>query len=241
MSSFVNRRTGKFVSKYSNTKRKRKPSLAKKVKKVQSTVNSLVKGEMRHLLIPVGFSAVTQAGVYTLMNGMPVGDGEGTREGNTTTVWNSQHRIHVRPDATLKVTTASDFVYRLMLFIDHQPNGVSPPATSELLDNNGSNTNNYHAPFNWLNRRRFTILYDKNYVFQLYPNTRQAIANTTFDIQSRAIKILRRFPKGLKTQYNNGNAGLVTDIVKNTFYMAEFCSDNTEIESSSMCVILYSP
>ena len=100
---------------------------------------------------------------------------------------------------------------RLILFIDYQPNGVTPIATDLLT--------NAHplAHLNANNRDRFKIIKDKTYSFDpvLFDGTspyRSSFNRTCAD--------LKNYKKlNLETIFNSTNGGTISDITTGALYM----------------------
>lgn len=220
-------------------KRKSTKSTAKRVKKVERKVNSLVKAELRQNSTYVAAGTIPQAGVRTLMNGMLVGVGDNTRSGNKIIAKYLEMRIDFGLDGTALVgTTAQNYVYRLLILWDKQPNGALP-VINDLLLNSGAAGNNYYSPVNFNFKARYKVFYDKTWSIAPHASSRQAIGTTTYDSYDKHVIVRKKLNR--TTVYNNGTAGDVTDIISNALIMIEFTNSNVNVISASRCNLVYEP
>lgn len=138
-------------------------ALKKKVSKISKTVKQNDLSEVRYLLQQSAQGHVTQAGTLTLLNGMGLGDTDGTRQGNRIHMKRLRLSCNVIPVGNVAAAT---YDFRLMLLYDSQPNGAIM-ATPDFLANGAAAANNFFAQLNPRNcfgrKHRFKVLYDKHF------------------------------------------------------------------------------
>ena len=109
----------------------------------------------------------TQSGTLTLLSGIAQGTDIGQRIGNS--VFVTDIRISGRVAINSAVTTFS--TARMVLIRDNENSGAAP-VLSDILEATGS-TVVTRSPKNYLNRKRFTFLYDE--LFVLAPGSASAL------------------------------------------------------------------
>jgi hypothetical protein len=224
-----------------------KRKLRSQINSIQKKVSQLTTSTLRQSFTFNAAATITQAGVFTLLNGMATGDGDNQRNGNSIWIKRIECRCQVNFDAAaLAATTAQAYVYRMMLIYDTQPNN-QVIAIQDVLSNAGNNANNYLSSYDFNNVRnkvvskqgRFKILYDETFVFTPMSNTRQAVGTTTYEAMSRNIVMKKAYKTGLITKYDNSTVGTVADINTGSLYMYECCNQNANIQSANRCQIVY--
>jgi tetrahydromethanopterin S-methyltransferase subunit B len=141
--------------------------------------------------------ATDTTGAMALLNGIVPGVGFAQRVGRQVRC----HGMLLRVKCAVTAGTGVDQTVRVLVVQDHQTNGAAP-AITDVLTAVGTVTFR-----NLINQARFKILCDK--VFDL---------NATAEAGSiRSFQL--RLPVKALTQFNDGNAGTVADIVTNSFYV----------------------
>jgi len=136
-------------------------------------------------------------GAIRLLNGVVPGVGFSQRIGRSI----SMRGLDLRLTASVVAGTGVDQIQRVLVVLDHQPNGAAPVIT-DILDAVSTES----RP-NLINAWRFTILQD-----------------TRFDLNASAEPgskraITEKICLGRSTHYNNGVAGTVADIVTNSLFL----------------------
>lgn len=168
-----------------------------KTSKKANTLQRRLGSEYRFQDVTFTASSITSAGGFQLMNGLVLGDTNGTREGTNITLKSFELCGTFNLGDTINVV-------RFILLVDSQANAAGP-AVADVLAQVSTNTT-----YNWQNRSRFRILIDKMY--DLSTDRPQISVN------------YRKFLR-VRTNYNTSNAGTVADIVKNSLYIL-FISDS---------------
>jgi len=141
------------------------------------------------------------AGVFTLLNGMIQSTGASGRIGKVIGINGLWASIRFEMAAGAFNSSA-----RFIVFLDKQPNGAAVSQTTLLAT--PAVVTYSDMPFNIDNRKRFKIICDKRF--------RMSAGDST-------IVFVRKFFKlSIKTIYNAGNTGTVTDINTNALYWAIF-------------------
>lgn len=150
----------------------------------------------------VTFSSQTIYNTYSsvLLNGLTKGDDNSNRDGRRVRFKSLQFNGTVYLDS---VATAS--TVRFILFIDKQPNAAN--GSGNLLDNN---TINGQRSVEYA--RRFTVL--KDFTVNL----------SASGLPQKAVKFY--VPLDMKTDYDDSDTGLISDITRNSMYLY-MVSDDT--------------
>lgn len=135
-------------------------------------------------------------GALALLNGMQLGNSAITRVGAQILIKSLQINMIFPND---QATTSAG---RYMVFVDRQTNGTAMTLAQVLNNTNTIGLRNLD------NRRRFKCLCDRTVVC--------APVNTDGSVKCR--KLFIRFRRGLRVEYNIGNAGTVADIAANSLY-----------------------
>lgn len=126
-------------------------SVKKKLKKLEN------EAELIHNDVLLN-NVSTTTGVFTLLNGIAVGDTNVLRTGNDMHATSIQWRLRLVGD----VDSISGWYLRHLIIFDSQANGAAP-AIGDVLDVS-TITNAVIAPYNRDNQKRFKILHDKSFV-----------------------------------------------------------------------------
>lgn len=223
--------------------RRRRFVRAFKRKNVMSKLVKFMKGEMRYSVYNTASFTPTQAGVFTCVDCMILGDDDLTREGKKITLHSLSVKGMIRP-APGATTTPLELVVRGMLIQASQNNGGTSFTNSELLLNSASNANNWRALTNPTftgKGRKFHVLWDKTFLVRPLPNTQQAVGSTTYHEQSRLFRFVKLWKKGLLINYNDGNAGTAADIDKNCLYLVFYCNADAGAAVFPSARIRYTP
>lgn len=201
---------------------KRAPSNKTLAKKVKHIENDLM--ELKYFDYSFGPTNVTNTGVI-LEGHMLImqGDTASTRTGNKINPTSLQLRCGLNTiDATLIPVKV-----RMIAYWDRQANGASSVLANinnGVLDNTTISSIVY-APRNLNTVDRYTIVYDKVFVFNptawtSYTSGTPNAVDTAFPIEKY---ISKAFKLGRQVRYDT-NTGAVADLVSNAFYIA-FASD----------------
>lgn len=186
------------VPKFKMPKRsKPSQSLVSKVSKLEKQLK-LQEGEWKYLDTIQTVTAAVTAGTLTLLNGCTQGDGPSNREGTQIHIKSIQIRVRTEFNAA----DASAGPVRFVLVQDKQPNGAAPTVANIYSVTTAAAID---ALRNLDNRKRFKILADRTYVMS---------QNGTPGFQDDIY-----LKKPIVTQYNSGNAGVVSDISSNSLYV----------------------
>lgn len=143
-------------------------------------------------------------GALTLVNGVARGDDIGDRTGRKVII----KSIEAHFISGVTSATGVDQYQRLILFVDHQPNGAAPAATDLLV------SNSYQSLKNLDNRARFTILYDRVYALNAAGESGSKIVLPTY---------YKRV--NIPVIFNSGDAGTIADIQTNSIYLLSVGSE----------------
>lgn len=219
--------------------RKGKKGLAAKVNKIARSITSIKKAVVRQKAAGLSATVITNAGSTSILNGLQVGNGDGQRSGNAIQIVGYDCRCWVQFDSTALAVTYTDCHYRNIMFYDRGPNGATP-AVADYLNNIGVNANNHLSPFNLNAKDRIRILSDKQAVLSPTANTRVVPQTAqSYDGIPKLVIMKRKFKKPLLVRYDNGNVGDVTDISMGGLFMYETCSNNTDVQSTTVYTIYY--
>lgn len=167
------------------------------------------------------------AGTSSLFNGLEKGVTRDLRIANVCTFTQLRLAFRIEPSGASQLATS----VRLIVLVDKQPNGSVITGTNVMSDTNLLNT--FYADYNQNTvPARYRILWDKMFllkqgvVAQFAPvsGTTQAVAQQP--IYRKKIINLKR----LKTRYNDGDDGDVTDIIDNALYVIAFSSQAAAAE-----------
>lgn len=222
--------------------RSRRRRFVRKRRNVMSKLVRFMKGEMRYSVYNTTGFTPTQAGVFTCVNCMILGDDDQTREGKKITLHSLSVKGLVRPLPT--GTTSEEVIVRGMLVQALQNNGATNYTNSELLLNSATNVNNWRALSNptFVGKgHKFRILWDKTWLLRPGPNNMQAVGATTYQQQSKQFRFVKLWKKGLLVDYNTGNAGTAADIDKNALYLIFYCNADVGAEVFPSARIRYTP
>ena len=125
------------------------------------------------------------------------------------------------PAQSASLTIASAPTIRMILFMDKQANATQPFGDA-LMSTGGYPVNSFQNPQNF---GRFQVLRDKTISF-----TNPAISqSTTLDRGGmvRYLKLSYKFIKPIAVNYNQTNAGNITDVVDNAFHF--FCGSDINL------------
>lgn len=210
------------VRKVRHSRRPRKGAVAKLVRQVKQIKKTLPETHyVDNGLIQIAFS---NAGVFSLMNGIQVGDNLNNRQGDQTVIRSIRLCGHVvlTGDAT---ATGTDYI-KLLLIWDTQPNGAAPTLAQITQSTDQANNNNTtsYAMRNRTYVRRFRILMEKHWSRPpIGAATTVANASNTFaQLHSHRLGNMVDFRKrcNLRTTYSaNSNPSVVADIVKGSLYL----------------------
>lgn len=187
--------------------------LATKVGKLQRAISA----EVRYSNAIQGNTASSTAGTAGVINALILGDNNLTRSGQKILIRRIEVviRINAHPD-----TADPDAgIGRFMLIQAKQNNGATTFTPGDFLLNGGSSGNNYlalHKPETVPSK--YKVLRDTQVTIAPSSNTRGNVGLTRYDNPYKVIKWVLRFPKGLTTYYNGGNAGTSADIDRNCIF-----------------------
>lgn len=160
---------------------------------------SLQMGEWKVMDVSV-LGAVSTTPVLLLMNGIQNGTAYYNRVGTVISIRSVELRINFISTAG----TGVDQLQRYSLVLDRQPNGLAPLFTDIYGMIGGAS--GLSSMRNLQNRKRFKVLWDRTY-------------NVNVNTGSNYNKYLYlKFRRPIKTTYNAGNSGNVSDISSNALY-----------------------
>lgn len=202
------------------TKPIKKP--AKRVKRVGVYGSPAFYGRPRGLDVELKVADLTSAaydinttGTFTLLCVPTLGTDFTNRVGRKIL----QKKIYVRgyccsqPALTgaASATTAAQ-IFRMILFVDTQPNGAVPVTGDLLL------TANAVSHLNLNNRDRFKILVDEQFAIDPYVNVVTATqAQACFVNQIKDVKVFKKC--SVEAVFNGTNGGTIADITSGAIYM----------------------
>lgn len=196
------------------------PKRARKARKVArvGTVRRMISSseETKWSTFSATPAPVAGTPVDYVLNNLAKGDDRNTRTGNRIRMVSLQIRAIIQP-APVHVEGCC---VRLIVFLDKQCNGAAPTFANLFSDPTAALQ--YLSPFNPNTvPSRFKILKDKRWVLNALTATATTPATGVVSTMSTAqaytniiIKLKKRF-----TQYGDGNAGTVADIIKPSLYM----------------------
>lgn len=156
---------------------------------------------------------VNTGGSFTLLNVPVPGTGFNERVGRK--IYNKS--LYIRGKVYLEnarvllaATNAFAQLARLIVFIDFQPNGVTPAVTDLLVEANSN------SQLNLDNRDRFRILKDKQYAFDPLVITASS-AVISFNHTISAVKCFKKL--NFETIFNGVGGGTIGDITSGALYM----------------------
>lgn len=186
------------VPKFKMPKRtKASQSLVSKVSKLEKQLK-LQEGEWKYIDTVQTSTASVSAGALSLINGCTQGDGPSNREGTQIHIKSIQMRIRTEFNSG----DASAGAVRVVLVQDKQANGAAPTVANIYATTTAVAVD---ALRNLDNRKRFKILADRTYIMS--PNGDSGYQDDIY------------LKKPIVTQYNSGNAGVVSDISSNSLYI----------------------
>lgn len=179
-------------------------------------VKTIVKDAIKHALdvevedkykyVGLIVVAVSNAGTFSLFNNLQRGTDRTTRLGNRIRMKSLEYGLHLSVSAAGLVLFQRPSV-RLIFFIDKQSNGLAPAVVDFFP---AGITEFTVSPLNPITvSPRFDVLSDTVYQLQgQYPT-----APTTYSFR-------KKIPlKNRAVVYNDGNAGTIADITKNSLYV----------------------
>lgn len=152
--------------------------------------------------------AITSTGTLFTVNGLQLGDDITNRDGRQVR-WVSMQSSLV---ATWDPALAAPVVLRCMFIIDTQPSGTAP-GLSAILD-----SVDVVSFRNLANRKRFVCLKD----FSL---------TLSADYPEKVFKMYKKL--NMKTVFNSGNTGTITDISSNSLYLLMVSNTSTNAPGAS--------
>lgn len=174
-------------------------------------------GELKTIDLAATATSVDTTGAFVLLNGCIQGTDITERVGRKINVKSVFIRGRVEP-AQAQIPAAAGGaetlgqLWRMIVFVDMQPNGAAP-AVTDLL-----NTAAAHSQLNLNNRDRFRILKDKQFAcpnsFKAFTAAGSAAGNLG---GSFGYKVFRKLD--LETIYNAGNAGTIADMTSGALYV----------------------
>lgn len=170
-------------------------------------------GEKKVIDIAVGSVAVTTTGSINLLNGCIQGTDYTQRIGRKIVL----KSLYIR--GWIQTTLADDPILqyapqiaRMMVVVDNQPNGTVFNITDLLV------TASPAAQLNLNNRDRFSVLSDKEFVFD--PVIVNTSAADKYAGLNRTIHPIKKYKKlNMETIFNAGNAGTIGDMNSGAIYM----------------------
>lgn len=177
---------------------KRVDKLERKVNGITRTMNA----ELKYRDEPLGIASIANTGSFVLLNNLFQGDSATTRTGNSVVARTLEMRINIRQNP---LSTSDAQGLRVILMWDKQANG-SLPALNTILQ-----STDYLSPVNDSYRKRYKIIYDKNFVVN---------DGGPLIVQTKKVKKL-----GNTVSRYNGNSGGIADIITNSLLMYLISSD----------------
>lgn len=164
-------------------------------------------------ITPTQYTANT-TGSFTLLNGIQLGSDYNNRIGRKV-VFKS---VYIRgyganqPQIAPAVALTGSQLYRMIVFVDMQPNGATP-ALTDILQSATS-----LSQLNLNNRDRFRVLRDRT--FAVGPWLLSTTATQSYAATANAVFKFEEFIRlNVETIYNAGNAGTIGDINSGALYM----------------------
>lgn len=162
--------------------------------------------------IAVATYPISTVGSFTLLNGLVPGTDFNNRIGRKVFLNSFYVRGFCRnsDDGTGGSTSPGD-LWRMIIFMDMQPNGSAPAVTDLLVSASSA------SQLNMNNRDRFKVLCDKQYTTGPWTFLGSGGYWASADGASHAIKKYKRV--SAETIYNAGTAGTIADIISGALYM----------------------
>lgn len=128
--------------------------------------------------------------------------------------------LHLRGWIGNVATGTQDFG-RIVVYYDSQPNGAAPANIATLLqDSNAAAGTSAESEINLINRQRFKILRDHQFLLPSVTNTAGVLTNTAYPESDGQLKVdLFIKLKGLETVFNATNGGTIADITSGAIGM----------------------
>lgn len=155
---------------------------------------------------------INTTGSFTLLNGLVPGTDFNNRIGRKIFMNSLYIRGFCRHNNDFVANSASSGdLWRMIVFMDMQPNGAAPTVTDLLV----TATSSSHLNMN--NRDRFKVLIDKQYA----PGPWTALVGPPVNISGdRTAFPVKKYKKiNAETIYNAGAAGTIGDIISGALYM----------------------
>lgn len=212
----------------------RKTAYDKKQDKAISRLKTLEKAEDRQSPRILGATSGALAGIVQLINGTVQGDADQQRSGNRILIKKIECRMFAAP-ATVAVTgsnTASLVRFMIVRKVDANQTGI---VNGELLNNGGTDANNFMATINQNYRKRYKVLFDKVMTITPKPNTTglplAAGVNPPTNLSlldQHVIKFKKNFKKGIMVEYSPAatNDATITAITRNALFAVAYSADN---------------
>lgn len=156
-----------------------------------------VRAELKYVDASPAMAADTTSAIL-LLNGVARGDDISERTGRQIRMQYLEYRLACLSTAT----TGVDQFQRFIIVLDKQPNAAALATTDVLV------SATYAANYNNDNRERFVVLADKTFYL-----------NASGEPGSAKWFNGRINLKGMKVQFNNGDAGTIADITTNSIYL----------------------
>jgi hypothetical protein len=215
-------RKKKFVNK--------KQPIVKKIRSIDRKVKNIQKREELKYADTSMLNDASEAGYFQLLNGVPTDDQTDTsktqyRIGNEITMTSLQFRYKIEsmPEA-LKCT-----LFRMIMFVDRQPNGAAPANIGSILD--ADNDEYVYAPYNRTTQKRYKILYDKVLTFNdqvIKSWDASSAAVLTVDTVSTGKYVKGKIPLNRVVKFNGASvSGTIASIVTNALWVLFIAEDTT--------------
>jgi hypothetical protein len=176
--------------------------------------NVAVPSQESKFLTMYGGLSCDASGAILLLNGLHLGYAIDQRLGRSVLM----DRIDMHLDSSVNASTGADQIQRILLVLDHQPNGAALTIT-DVLDS----VNPISQP-NLANRSRFVILHDDQFVLNASGEPYSQRVNSYHHMLNQ------------KIVFNDGNAGDISDITTNSLYLITFSNVASGSASGSLSV-----
>lgn len=187
-------------------------------------------GESKVIDIAVGTIQVNTTSSISLLNGCIQGTDYTQRIGRKIVLQSVYVRGRVQIEGPASGVQNASQLVRMILVIDTQPNGTVF-AITDLL-----NTAAPESQLNLNNRDRFSIICDKEWVFD--PYIVSTTATQSLGIGGRTIQALKKYKKlNMETIFNSGNAGTVADMTSGALYMVWIGSNAASANADSNAIV----
>ena len=168
------------------------------------TPRQFSRGEWKYLDTTIAAGPLTNAGTFTLLDGLLPGSGASQRIGMKVAI----RSVEIRTRITTSAAAQTAQVGRTILLLDHQTNGAAPAALTDFLT-----PGTFLGCRNLAARKRFKFCWDKTY------STGGFASNADPMIIYRHAYL--KFRRPIIVEYNTGVAGTVADIVSNALYFIQ--------------------